>query len=177
MSNSTPPTPPSEDHVRAAQAALNEQGWEIWTPGCWWQGELAVGRSADGAYEASLWTGPNAEPGTPWLCDVGATPPDAEKKALWLYGIPRPEEVPALLERHADILSVGVGDYVLDLASGEIILSNVAQQLQAVSPSDVTPSQRRADAFREAIRILGEIGLSVRDSRPDAGGEPDGIIV
>ena len=113
----------TESRRRAqAEAALKEQGWEPITPGCWWEGELAVGRSVDGKYEASLWDDPDAKADTPWRCDVGVTPPDAEKEALWLLGIPRPEEVPALLMEHADILSVGYEGRRLDLATGTVFV-------------------------------------------------------
>lgn len=131
-----------------AQAALKEKGWEPWTPGCCWEGELAVGRSADGEYEASLWANPDDEPGTPWLCDVGVTV-EIEKESLWLLGIPRPKEVPALLKRHADILSVGHEGRTLDLATGRVIVEG--QDGIAAVVRDVIRVAQDGIAKREGI--------------------------
>ena len=172
MRNDTPPNPPAGE-VQAreqAEVALKQHGWNPMTPGSWWEGELAVGRSADGEYEASLWASPDDEPGTPWRCDVGATPPDSEKKSLWLLGIPRPEEVPALLERYAQILSVGHEGRTLDLATGKVI----------VGESGVVASMREAKdrlgGCEEAARALYSVDWIVREVRLGVGDGPDKIV-
>lgn len=177
MNNCTSPSAPSEDQSRAAaKAALKEKGWELWTPGCWSQGELAVGCSTDQRYKISIWTDPNPEPGTPWRCDVGVTPPDSEKEALWMHGIPRPDEVPTLLEKYADILSVGCEGRILDLASGEVFCEGAAHRLQETPSFEESSRQSRAEAFWEVIRALDKVGFSVWEIRPGEGGEPDRII-
>jgi hypothetical protein len=154
-----------------AEAALKEWGWRPITPGCWWDGELAVGRSADGQYEASLWDFPEDEPGLPWRCDVGVTQPDSEKEALWLMGIPRPEEVPALLERHANILSAGYEGRTLNLATGTVFLEGEI----AVSMM-IREAKGRHDGLADAARVLYTIGWAVREVRLGLSDGPDTII-
>jgi hypothetical protein len=154
-----------------AEAALTEHGWELITPGCWWEGELAVGRSADGEYEASLWNDPDVGPGTPWRCDVGVAPPDAEKESLWLLGIPRPEEVPALLVVHADILSVGHEGRTLDLATGRVFLEG-----QAGVSTLIREAKDRFGSCEQAARALYEVGWMVREVRLGLGDGPDAIV-
>ncbi len=159
-----------ENRLRAqAEVALMEKGWRPITPGCWWDGELAVGRSADDAYEASLWTDPEAEPESPWRCDVGVTPPDSEKESLWLLGIPRPEEVPALLERHADILSVGHEGRTLDLATGRVLVG------ESGVVASIRDAKNRLGNCEAAARSLYSVGWIVREVRLGVGG-PDTII-
>jgi hypothetical protein len=160
-----------EEKARAAaEDALKEKGWEPWTPGCWWEGELAVGRSADGKYEASLWDNPDAEPGTPWQCDVGLTPPDSGKDSLWVLGIPRPEEVPALLMKHADILSVGYDGRTLDLATGKVIVDGSGLV------ASIREARERLRSFEGATRALYSLGWRVREIRLGLDGVPDTII-
>jgi hypothetical protein len=172
VSNSTPPTPHSGGQRRAqAEAALKEHGWTPITPGCWWEGELAVGRSADNEYEASLWNFPEDESGTPWRCDVGVTPPDSEKEALWLLGIPRPAEVPALLERHASILSVGHEGRTLDLATGRVFLEG-----QDGIRTVIREAKGRLGGCQEAARALYEVGWTVREVRLGLGDGPEMIV-
>ncbi len=159
----------AENKARAqAEAALNEKGWGLWTPSSWWESELAVGRSADGKYEASLW---DTEPGTPWLCDVGLTPPDPEKDSLWVLGIPRPEEVPALLTKHADILSVGYDGRTLDLATGEVITEG---RLGVVAV--IRGAKDRLGGYEHAAHALDTVGWTVQEIRLGVDGVPDTII-
>jgi hypothetical protein len=161
-----------EERARAqAEAALKEHGWEPITPGCWWQGELAVGRSADGKYEVSLWDTPDAEPGVRWLCDVGLTPPDSEKEALWMWGIPRPDGVPALLLKHADILSVGHDGRTLDLATGEVLV-----EVRTIIRDAIRGAEGRLNQYGDAARALDAVGWSVREVRLGLDGNPDTII-
>lgn len=170
MRNDTPPTPDSgEEQARTqAEAALRERGWNPITPYQLWESELAVGRGADDAFEASLWTNPDAKAGAPWLCDVGVTSPGSEKESLWIFGIPRPEEVPALLGRHADILSVRHGEHTLDLATGEVLGSERVRRLLGVptlaelTAESEAERERKVTPIREALqaawRTLGERG-------------------
>jgi hypothetical protein len=130
-----------------------------------------VGRSHDDKYEASLWDSPEDEPGTPWRCDVGVTPPDSEKDSLWLLGIPRPEEVPALLERHADILSVGHEGRTLDLATGTVFLEG-----QAGVSTAIRETKGRIGGFEEAARALHAVGWAIREVRLGLGDGPDTIV-
>jgi hypothetical protein len=170
VGNSTPSNVPSDDQVRAqAEAALKEHDWEP-LPGCWWDGELAVGRSADGKYEASLWASPDDEPLTPWRCDVGLTPPDSGKDSLWLLGIPRPEEVPALLERYADILSSGHEGRTLDLATGKVLVDGSG------IVASIREARERLSGFEGATRALYSVGWEVQEVRLGVGGRPDTII-
>jgi hypothetical protein len=162
----------TESNTRAqAEAALKEHGWTPITPGCWWESELAVGRSADGEYEASLWSFADDEPGLPWRCDVGVTPPDAEKVSLWLLGIPRPEEVPALLAVHADILSVGYEGRTLDLATGRVFLEG-----RAGVSTLIREAKDRFGVCEAAARALYEVGWMVREVRVGLGDGPDTIV-
>jgi len=150
VSNSTPSTPPEGEQAREqAEAALRERGWNPITPYQLWESELAVGRSVDDAFEASLWNTPDAESDVPWLCDVGLTPPDSKKESLWLLGIPRPEEVPALLMEHVDILSVGPGPYTLDLSTGEVLDTEQARRRQGLA----TSAEREAEYERKTAPI------------------------
>jgi hypothetical protein len=104
---------------RQAEIALQERGWGLGNFRHPEGVELAVGRSADGRYEACLWETPTA---APWFfCSVSAPPNEGDEASLWLLGIPRPQEVPALLQRHADILTVGPAWHTLDLASGRLL--------------------------------------------------------
>jgi hypothetical protein len=165
MHNSTPPNPPSGELAdggrEQAEDALREKGWEPATPGHWWAGELAMGRSANGEYEASLWGrfgNDRFEVGPPWLCDVGLTPPDAEKESLWLLGIPWPEEVPALLQLHADILSVGHGEHTLDLATGQVLDAEQTRRRLGMP----TFAERAAEAETKRERRMAPIRETLR---------------
>jgi hypothetical protein len=163
----------TDEQARAqAEAALKKKGWELWTPGYWWEGELAVGRSADGEHEASLWDRMDGRRNdAPWLCDVGVTPPDSEKKSLWVLGIPGPEEVSALLMKHADLLSVGLGDHVLDLATGEVITEG-RLGIAAV----IRDAKDRLGGFKRAAHALDTVGWKVQEIRLGCDGFPDTII-
>lgn len=154
MHNSTPSAALSDEQARAAaEAALKERGWNPVSPHHWWEGELAVGRSTDGENEISIWDGMDGRrDGVPWLCDVGAAD-SGEKKSLWVVGIPRPEEVPALLERHADILSVGHGEHTLDLATSEVLDSEETRRRLGVA----TFAERIAEADAERERKIAPI--------------------
>ena len=137
----------NEEARSAAEAVLKEQGWKPITPDHYWAGELAVGR--DGEYEASLWRGLDGEhshPGAPWLCDVGSVP-DGEKWSLWVLGVPRPEEVPALLDRYADILSVGCEGRILDLASEKVL--DLEETRRRLGIPTWAESEQKAEEERE----------------------------
>lgn len=157
MRNDTPIDPSAGEEARAqAEAALEEYGWLAITPRHRWEGELAVGLSPDQRYEISAWadTG-DLSGGDTYICDVGAAF-SAEKRSLWTLGIPGPDEVPMLLNEHAEIMSVGMGTYLLSLATNEVV-DRVAERDRRLASI--------RDTLKTAWRALNERGWETYEGR------------
>jgi hypothetical protein len=79
----------------------------------------------------------------------------AEKRSLWTLGIPSPDEVPTLLDQHAEIMSVGMGAHLLSLATNEVV--------DRVAERDRRLAWIR-DTLKAAWRALNERGWETYES-------------
>jgi len=99
-------------------------------------------------------------PDAPFLCAVSEG-----DKSLWVLGVPAPADVHGLLERHAGIavpIDLGIGAYVLDLQTGEILVERETQKLLA-DPKQATRERVAREALaahdiRGAYRELSKRG-------------------
>lgn len=161
--------------VEAATNELIRKGWDPHRTltEATYESEIIVAHSPDDRYEVSAWRGSGDE--ILGLYSVGPVSDGPAPVALWTVGLPRPDAVPELLERHEDILCQGRGDYVLDLTSGEVVPAVVAGRLREKVPEKPL-RQRQADSFREVVYVLSGIGFAVWEIRPGSDGEPDTIV-
>lgn len=178
-----------ENKARAqAEAALKEHGWlpREWDP---WAGAMD-GAAPVGSYSirAYLAEGPDAPREA--LCRIDDwTRRDHSgdiSPYLWMVGIPRPEEVPALFEGYPEATGWGedgaIWDSILDLVTGEVIPENRAQRLlEDPVRRGRTRSGNDAQGAEQTMRaMVGTLGGMLRSGwelRADDLGDDNARIV
>jgi hypothetical protein len=110
-----------EERARAAaEAALKERGWTYVGFG-FFIPEAEPTVDGYGPDRLQIRAYPSEGEGQPPRCEV--TDMDSEM-SLWVEGIPDAKRVPWLMRQHKDILihtTLGPGEHVLDLKSGEVV--------------------------------------------------------
>lgn len=174
MDNSTPSAALSDEQARAAaEAALREKGWLPRQ----WDGLAGAldGGAPGGSYSIRMYAADGPDAPREALCQIDdRTRRDHSGDVspyLWMVGIPRPEEVPALFEGHPEATGWGedgaIWDHILDLATGEVIPEKRAQELL---------KDPVLEMIREAKKSITERAGVLRDLVA-AGWDPDHVDV